>query len=153
RSSSVSVPAPAARSFPVGKRRPRSIAATSASPTDRASSATKSKSTSTSKPFCRNKRRALATSLHVFLGRPRKGRPFFLPETPHMAPARTTADELPSLIEDATADYALGDSDAALAKLARATDAAPPSFEAWHALAEVSFSLRRLDLALAAAEK
>jgi predicted Zn-dependent protease len=64
-----------------------------------------------------------------------------------------TADELQSLIEDATADYALGDTDAALAKLARATDAAPDSFEAWHALAEVNFSLRHLDAALAAAEK
>ncbi len=64
-----------------------------------------------------------------------------------------TADELQTLIEDATADYALGDSDAALAKLARATAAAPASFEAWHALAEVNFSLRRLDAALAAAER
>ncbi len=64
-----------------------------------------------------------------------------------------TADELQTLIEDATADYALGDSDAALAKLAQATTAAPDSFEAWHAAAEVNFSLRRLDDALAAAEK
>lgn len=63
------------------------------------------------------------------------------------------ADELQSLIEDATADYALGDTDTALAKLARATAAAPDSFEAWHALAEVNFSLRRLDAALAAAER
>ena len=64
-----------------------------------------------------------------------------------------TADELQTLIEDATADYALGDADTALAKLARATDAVPESFEAWHATAEVNFSLRRLDPALAAAEK
>jgi predicted Zn-dependent protease len=64
-----------------------------------------------------------------------------------------TDDELQTLIEDATADYAAGDSEAALAKLARATDAAPGSFEAWHALAEVNFSLRHLDAALAAAEK
>lgn len=64
-----------------------------------------------------------------------------------------TADELQTLIEDATADYALGESDAALAKLSRATAAAPQSFEAWHALAEVNFSLRRLDAALAAAER
>ena len=64
-----------------------------------------------------------------------------------------TADELQSLIEDATADYALGDTDAALAKLARATAAAPESFEAWHALAEVNFSLRKLDAALAAGER
>ena len=64
-----------------------------------------------------------------------------------------TADELQTLIEDATADYAMGDADAALAKLARATAAAPDSFEAWHALAEVNFSQRRLDAALAAAER
>ena len=64
-----------------------------------------------------------------------------------------TADELQTLIEDATADYALGESEAALAKLARATAAEPASFEAWHALAEVNFSLRRLDAALAAGER
>ena len=68
-------------------------------------------------------------------------------------PPIMTADELQTLIEDATADYALGDSDAALAKLAQATSAAPDSFEAWHAMAEVNFSLRRLDVALAAGEK
>ena len=64
-----------------------------------------------------------------------------------------TADELQSLIEDATADYALGDSAAALEKLARATAAAPASFDAWHALAEINFSARHLDAALAAAER
>lgn len=63
------------------------------------------------------------------------------------------SDELQTLIEDATADYALGESDAALDKLGQATTAAPDSFEAWHALAEVNFSLRRLDAALAAAER
>lgn len=64
-----------------------------------------------------------------------------------------TSDELQSLIEEATADYALGDSETAIGKLERATAAAPESFEAWHALAEVNFSLRRLDAALAAAER
>jgi predicted Zn-dependent protease len=64
-----------------------------------------------------------------------------------------TPDELQTLIEDATADYALGDAEAALAKLGRATAEAPESFEAWHALAEVNFSLRRLDEALRAGEK
>ena len=63
-----------------------------------------------------------------------------------------TADEIQHLIEDATFDYTMGDNDAALAKLARATAAAPDSFAAWHALAEVNFSLRRFDAALAAAE-
>lgn len=64
-----------------------------------------------------------------------------------------TPDELQTLIEDATADYAIGDSEAAIKKLQRAVDAAPESFEAWHALAEVNFSLRRLDDALTAATR
>ena len=64
-----------------------------------------------------------------------------------------TADELQALIEDATADYALGDTAAALAKLTQATAAAPDSFEAWHALAEINFSARHLDAALVAAER
>ncbi len=63
-----------------------------------------------------------------------------------------TPAQVQSLIEDATFDYTMGDADAALAKLARATAAAPDAFEAWHALAEINFSLRRLDAALAAAE-
>ena len=63
------------------------------------------------------------------------------------------ADAIQALVEDATADYAVGDTDAALAKLGRAVGAVPDSFEAWHALAEVNFSLRRLDEALAAAER
>jgi cytochrome c-type biogenesis protein CcmH/NrfG len=64
-----------------------------------------------------------------------------------------TPDELQTLIEDATFDHATGDEEAALAKLTRATGAAPESFEAWHALAEVNFSVRRFDAALAAAER
>jgi predicted Zn-dependent protease len=67
--------------------------------------------------------------------------------------AGVTSDELQTLIEDATADYALGEGESALAKLSRATSTAPESFEAWHALAEVNFSLRKLDAALAAAER
>ncbi len=63
------------------------------------------------------------------------------------------ADAIQALVEDATADYAVGDTDAALAKLGRAVGAVPDSLEAWHALAEVNFSLRRLDEALAAAER
>jgi tetratricopeptide (TPR) repeat protein len=64
-----------------------------------------------------------------------------------------TPDELQTLIEEATYDHAMGESEAAVAKLGRATAAAPESFEAWHALAEVNFSLARYDAALAAAEK
>jgi cytochrome c-type biogenesis protein CcmH/NrfG len=64
-----------------------------------------------------------------------------------------TTDELQHLIEDATFDYTMGEHESALAKLARATAAAPDSFPAWHALAEVNFNLRRFDAALAAAEQ
>lgn len=63
-----------------------------------------------------------------------------------------TPAELQTLIEDATFDYTTGETDAALAKLAQATAAAPESFEAWHALAEVQFSLRHFDEALVAAQ-
>ncbi|MBP8256439.1 MAG: hypothetical protein KAX37_03875 [Opitutaceae bacterium] len=62
-------------------------------------------------------------------------------------------ENIQHLVEDATLDFTLGDADSALAKLARATEAHPESFEAWHATAEVNFSLRRLDEALSAAEK
>lgn len=64
-----------------------------------------------------------------------------------------TDDALQHLIEDATFDYTMGDHDAALAKLARATTAQPDSFAAWHAAAEINFGLRRFDDALAAAER
>ncbi len=64
-----------------------------------------------------------------------------------------TADELQHLIDDATFDFTMGENDDALAKLARATAAAPDSFAAWHATAEVNFNLRRYDDALAAAEQ
>jgi predicted Zn-dependent protease len=62
-------------------------------------------------------------------------------------------DELQSLIEDATYDHAMGDTDGALAKLDRAAAAAPDSFDAWHALAEVNFAARRFDAARRAAER
>jgi cytochrome c-type biogenesis protein CcmH/NrfG len=64
-----------------------------------------------------------------------------------------TEDELQHLIEEATFDFTMGENDAALTKLARATAGAPASFAAWHALAEVNFSLRRFDDALAAADQ
>jgi hypothetical protein len=70
-----------------------------------------------------------------------------------MVACAMTADEIQTLIEEATADYALGDAESAVTKLNRATAAAPQAFEAWHALAEVNFSLRHLDAALAAAER
>ena len=41
-----------------------------------------------------------------------------------------TDAEIQTLIEDATFDYTMGDNDAALAKLTRATEIAPATFEA-----------------------
>lgn len=64
-----------------------------------------------------------------------------------------TEHELQTLIDDATFDYTMGDTDIAVQKLGRATAAAPDSFAAWHALAEINFSARRLDAALLAAER
>ena len=64
-----------------------------------------------------------------------------------------TPADLQTLIEDATFDYTMGDHDSAIAKLTRAVEEAPDAFEAWHALAEVNFSLRKLDAALPAAER
>ncbi len=64
-----------------------------------------------------------------------------------------TTDELQTLIEDATFDHAMGDSDQALAKLRQATDAHPDSFAAWHACAEINFALRRFDEALIAGQR
>ena len=64
-----------------------------------------------------------------------------------------TDDEIQHLIEEATFDYTMGDNEAALAKLNRATAANPAAFEAWHALAEIYFNLRRFDDALVAADQ
>lgn len=64
-----------------------------------------------------------------------------------------TTDELQSLIDDATYDFAMGEAESAITKLNRAAEASPESFAAWHALAEIYFSLRNLDDALQAAEK
>lgn len=64
-----------------------------------------------------------------------------------------TAEQVTDLIEEATLDFTLGSHEEALAKLETALAAAPDSFAGWHAKAEILFDLRRLDEALAAAEK
>ena len=64
-----------------------------------------------------------------------------------------TPEEVQSLVDEATFDYTMGENDTALAKLARATEAAPDFLPAWHALAEINFSLRRYDAALVAGER
>lgn len=58
-----------------------------------------------------------------------------------------------TLVEEATFDFAMGDSDAAIAKLRSALEIAPDSFEAWHALTEIELARGNLDAALAAGEK
>ncbi len=63
-----------------------------------------------------------------------------------------TPDELQDLIEEATFDYTMGDHADALRKITTATAAAPESFAAWHASAEIHLSLQKLDEALTAAE-
>jgi predicted Zn-dependent protease len=64
-----------------------------------------------------------------------------------------TPNEIQQVVDDATFDYTMGDTERALAKLGAATASAPEALAAWHALAEINFSLRRLDAALAAAEQ
>lgn len=64
-----------------------------------------------------------------------------------------TPEEIQATVDEATFDYTMGDHDAAIAKLQRAVEAEPTAFEAWHALAEIHFSLRRFDSALPAAER
>ena len=62
-------------------------------------------------------------------------------------------DELQTLIEEATFDYTMGDQEDARTKIERATNAAPGSFAAWHASAEIHLNLKLVDEALNAAEK
>ncbi len=62
------------------------------------------------------------------------------------------AERAQALTEEASFDFAIGDEAAALLKLNEAVAIDPPCFEAWLAKAEVHFSLRQLDEALAAGE-
>lgn len=62
-------------------------------------------------------------------------------------------DDVKTLVEDATLDFALGENQTALKKLREAVRLQPASFEAWHALTEIYFSMRQLDEALEAAER
>ncbi|HKK19609.1 MAG TPA: tetratricopeptide repeat protein [Opitutales bacterium] len=55
-------------------------------------------------------------------------------------------------VDDATLDFTLGDSEAALSKLRSILEAHPDAFAAWHALTEVYFSEGDYDAALEAAE-
>jgi predicted Zn-dependent protease len=64
-----------------------------------------------------------------------------------------TPEQIRTAIDDATFDYTMGESAAAVRKLDELTRTAPEAFDAWHALAEIHFSARNLDAALAAAER
>ncbi len=64
-----------------------------------------------------------------------------------------TEEELQQLIDDATFDYTMGEEEDAVRKINAATNAAPKSFAAWHASAEIFLNLKRLDDALHAAEQ
>lgn len=57
------------------------------------------------------------------------------------------------LVEEATFDFTLGDSEAALAKLRQATAQDPESTAAWHALAEVALADGKIQDALKAGLK
>lgn len=61
-------------------------------------------------------------------------------------------NSLQDQIDDATLDFTMGDSEAAIAKLSQITSAHPNAFAAWHALTEVYFSEANYDAALEAAE-
>ena len=63
------------------------------------------------------------------------------------------ADDVQTLIEDATFEFSIGETEAAIAKLEQAVRLAPESFDAWHALAEVNFGAHRYEAALPAAER
>lgn len=63
-----------------------------------------------------------------------------------------SGDDITDLIEDATFEFTMGDHASAIAKLEEVTARSPGRSDAWHALAEIKFSLRDLDGALAAAE-
>jgi cytochrome c-type biogenesis protein CcmH/NrfG len=64
-----------------------------------------------------------------------------------------TPDEVQTLVDEATFDFAMGEAEVAAGKLRRAVAAAPDSSAGWHALAEVALSLRHMDEALSAAER
>ena len=61
--------------------------------------------------------------------------------------------DIESIIEDATFDFTMGDSDVAISKLDSLLENANDSFAGWHALCEIHYSEKNFDAALKAAEK
>lgn len=64
-----------------------------------------------------------------------------------------TPEDIQSIVDEATFDFTMGDSETAIGKLTQLLAGQPEAFEAWHALSEINFSLRRYDDALPAAER
>ena len=60
----------------------------------------------------------------------------------------SNTQEISDIIEDATFDFTMGDSDQAISKLEAVLDANPDSFEAWHALCEIHYSAKSYDCLL-----
>lgn len=56
-------------------------------------------------------------------------------------------------IDDATLDFTLGESELAISKLSKLSEAHPDVFGVWHALTEIYFSEGKYDAALAAGER
>lgn len=63
------------------------------------------------------------------------------------------SEETKSVIEDATFDFTMGDSEMAVSKLESLLAAEPDSFAGWHALCEIHYSGKDYQKALEAAEK
>ncbi len=72
------------------------------------------------------------------------------PKSTHMSPQTPDPQDL---VEEATADYAMGDAGEALAKLGRAIELDNGCYDAYLAQAEVYFSLRQWDRALQSARR
>jgi tetratricopeptide (TPR) repeat protein len=66
---------------------------------------------------------------------------------------KDTRQDTRTLVEEATFDFTMGENEEALRKLRLAIELDNGCFDAWHAMAEVYFSMRQWDDALAAGEK
>lgn len=63
------------------------------------------------------------------------------------------SEDIQGIVDEATYDFTMGETETALKKLTQLVTAHPDAFEGWHALAEINFSLRRFDDALLAADR
>ena len=65
----------------------------------------------------------------------------------------TKPKDIEGIIEDATFDFTMGDSNIAISKLESLLESTSDSFAGWHALCEIHYSEKNFDAALKAAEK